>query len=50
MIEDKERLSEAAAAKIKALREAQQRDRRIVMSSKDAEEALAVGGTACASF
>ncbi len=45
MIEDHEPLSPAAAAKIKALREAQRRDKRIVMSPADAEEALSCGPT-----
>jgi len=45
MVEDQQPLSPAAAAKIKALREAQRRDKRIVMSSADVEEALRVGGT-----
>ena len=45
MIEDDQPLSPAARAKIKALREDQRRDRRMVMSPADAELALGVKGT-----
>jgi hypothetical protein len=46
MFEDSIPLSPAAAAKIAALREAQRRDKRIVMSPRDTGEALGdVSGT-----
>jgi hypothetical protein len=45
MLEDSVPLSAAAAAKIKVLRDAQRRDKRIVMSPRDAEEAGIGGGT-----
>ena len=45
MIEDQARLSPAAAEKIALLREAQRRDKRIVLSPRDTKEALGVGDT-----
>jgi hypothetical protein len=45
MIEDDHPLSDAARAKIKALRVEQRRDNRIVMSPADAEAALGVKAT-----
>ena len=45
MIEDEQPLSAAAREKIKALRQAQKLDRRMVMSPADAELALGVKAT-----
>jgi hypothetical protein len=45
MLEDEQPLAAAARDKIKALREDQRRDRRIVMSPADAELALGVKAT-----